>query len=172
MSHRKWRETKQYPSRATSGHQISCSLVSLYFLCDILSSHSGVKGSRRGLLVDGRTLWRFCKSSRNLTSAHPRKLVVGAFRRQTPFLPLSFVAADATASLACSGMICATEDSNRESRDSNASDALIDVGDDGEDDEEKHEGEESRCHMQMSGKMCIKSFQVFRLKLRIYCTCT
>ena len=69
-------------------------------------------------------------------------------------------------------MICATEDSNRESRDSNASDALIDVGDDGEDDEEKHEGEESQCHMQMSGKMCIKSFQVFRLKLRIYCTCT
>ena len=37
-------------------------------------------------------------------------------------------------------MICATEDSNRESRDSNASDALIDVGDDGDDDEEKHEG--------------------------------
>ena len=40
MSHRKWRETKQHPSRDTSGHQISCSLVSLHFLCDILSSHS------------------------------------------------------------------------------------------------------------------------------------
>ena len=37
MSHRKWRETKQQPSRARSGHQISCWLVSLHFLCDILS---------------------------------------------------------------------------------------------------------------------------------------
>ena len=57
------------------------------------------------------------------------------------FLLVSFVAAaaaaaDATASLACSGMIRATDDSNRERRDSKASDALIDVGDDGEVDEE------------------------------------
>ena len=37
MSHRKWRETKQQPSRARSGHQLSCCLVSLHFLCDILS---------------------------------------------------------------------------------------------------------------------------------------
>ena len=37
MSHRKWRATKHHPSRATSGHQISCFLVSLHFLCDILS---------------------------------------------------------------------------------------------------------------------------------------
>ena len=37
MSHRKWGETKQQPSKARSGHQISCSLVSLHFLCDILS---------------------------------------------------------------------------------------------------------------------------------------
>ena len=37
MSHWKWRETKQHPSRARSGHQISCSLVSLHFLCDILA---------------------------------------------------------------------------------------------------------------------------------------
>ena len=37
MLHRKWRETKQQPSRARSGHQISCCLVSLHFLCDILS---------------------------------------------------------------------------------------------------------------------------------------
>ena len=52
------------------------------------------------------------------------------------FLLVSFVGADATASLACSGMIRATDDSNRERRDSKASDALIDVGDDGEVDEE------------------------------------
>ena len=38
MLHRKWRESKQQPSRARSGHQISCCLVSLHFLCDILSS--------------------------------------------------------------------------------------------------------------------------------------
>ena len=37
MSHRKWRETKQQPSRARSGHQLRCCLVSLHFLCDILS---------------------------------------------------------------------------------------------------------------------------------------
>ena len=37
MSHRKYRETKQQPSRARSGHQISCFLVSLHFLRDILS---------------------------------------------------------------------------------------------------------------------------------------
>ena len=35
----KWRETKQHPCRATTGHQISCGLVSLHFLCYILSSH-------------------------------------------------------------------------------------------------------------------------------------
>ena len=38
MSHWKWRETKQQPSRARSGHQISCCLVSLHFLCDILAT--------------------------------------------------------------------------------------------------------------------------------------
>ena len=32
-------ETKQPPSRARSGHQFSCCLVSLHFLSDILSSH-------------------------------------------------------------------------------------------------------------------------------------
>ena len=37
MSHWKWRETKQHPSRARSGYQISCCLVSLHFLCDILA---------------------------------------------------------------------------------------------------------------------------------------
>ena len=62
-------------------------------------------------------------------------------------LLLSFVAADAAATLACSGMICAIEDSNRASRASNPSDALIDDG--GEDGdfkkwEEKHESKESQ----------------------------
>ena len=38
MSHWKWRKTKQQPSRAKAGHQISCCLVSLYFLCDILAT--------------------------------------------------------------------------------------------------------------------------------------
>ena len=38
MSHRKWRETKQEPSRARLGHQISSCLVSLHFLCDILAT--------------------------------------------------------------------------------------------------------------------------------------
>ena len=39
LPNRKWRETKQQPSRARSGHQTSCYLVSLHFLCDILSGH-------------------------------------------------------------------------------------------------------------------------------------
>ena len=37
MLHRKWRSTKQQPSRARSGNQISCCLVSLHFPCNILS---------------------------------------------------------------------------------------------------------------------------------------
>ena len=37
MSHWKWRETKLQPSRARSGNQISCCLVALHFLCDILA---------------------------------------------------------------------------------------------------------------------------------------
>ena len=37
MSRRKWRESKQQPSIARSGHEIGCCLVSLHFLCDILS---------------------------------------------------------------------------------------------------------------------------------------
>ena len=37
MSHWKWRETKLQPSRVRSGHQISCCLLSLHFLCDILA---------------------------------------------------------------------------------------------------------------------------------------
>ena len=38
MSHWKWRETKLQPSRARSGQQISCCLVSLHFLGDILAT--------------------------------------------------------------------------------------------------------------------------------------
>ena len=38
MWHWKWRETKQQLSRARSGHQIGCCLVSLHFLCDILAT--------------------------------------------------------------------------------------------------------------------------------------
>ena len=41
MSHRKWREIKQQPSRARQGHQISCCRVALHFLCDILSGRPG-----------------------------------------------------------------------------------------------------------------------------------
>ena len=37
MSHRKWRSTKQHPSRARAGYQISCCLLSPLFLCDVLS---------------------------------------------------------------------------------------------------------------------------------------
>ena len=50
MSHRKWRETKRHPNIATSGHQISCSLISLNILWDILSSHSVVCTEMRFIL--------------------------------------------------------------------------------------------------------------------------
>ena len=36
VAQRKWRSTKQQPSRARAGYQISCCLLSLHFLCDIL----------------------------------------------------------------------------------------------------------------------------------------
>ena len=38
MSHRKWRKTKQQPSRARSGNHINCCLVSLHFQRDIQST--------------------------------------------------------------------------------------------------------------------------------------
>ena len=41
MSHRKWREIKQQPSRARQGQEISCCIVALHFLCDILSGRPG-----------------------------------------------------------------------------------------------------------------------------------
>ena len=48
MSHRKWRETKQQPSRlsdrARSGNQLLSCLVSLHFLWDIPSGGPGVAG--------------------------------------------------------------------------------------------------------------------------------
>ena len=62
----KWRETKRHPSRATSGHQISCSLVSLHFLCDILSSHS--VGCRL-VIVKAREPWHhFQRTSQEVVS--------------------------------------------------------------------------------------------------------
>ena len=60
MSHWKWRETKQHPSRARSGHKISCSLVSLHFRCDILapipvhvgtSKNKSIKGGHIGQMM-------------------------------------------------------------------------------------------------------------------------
>ena len=38
MTHRIWRESKLQPSRARSGNLISCCLISLHFLCDILQT--------------------------------------------------------------------------------------------------------------------------------------
>ena len=38
MSHRIWRESKLQQSRARSGNLISCCLLSLHFLCDILQT--------------------------------------------------------------------------------------------------------------------------------------
>ena len=48
MPHRKWRETKEQPSRSKSGHQISCCWNSLHFLAVILP-----RGARLGLLIFG-----------------------------------------------------------------------------------------------------------------------
>ena len=40
MLFRKWREIKLQPSRARSSYQLSCCLLSLSFLCDILQSRT------------------------------------------------------------------------------------------------------------------------------------
>ena len=53
MSHWKWRETKLQPSRARSGHQISCCLVSLHFLRDILAPITVKSNSTRY----GKKMW-------------------------------------------------------------------------------------------------------------------
>ena len=53
MSHWKWRETKLQPSRARSGHHISCCLVSLHFLCDILAMITVHVCSKKSLFLSG-----------------------------------------------------------------------------------------------------------------------
>ena len=40
MAHRKWKEIKQQPGTAGPGNILGCWLVSLFFLCDIHSTHS------------------------------------------------------------------------------------------------------------------------------------
>ena len=52
MSHRKWRVTKQDPSRARPGTQLGCCLLSLHFMCDILQS-SPVYGNKSRFLKWG-----------------------------------------------------------------------------------------------------------------------
>ena len=65
MSHRKWRETKQHPSRVRSGNHLSCCLLSLHFLCDILHS---------------RTVYLFCNS-------HPRVYIISISSLVLPWIP-------------------------------------------------------------------------------------
>ena len=65
MSHRKWRESKQQPSRARSGNKLSCCFVSLLFLCDILSGRpvrdrQGRRDSREGGREEAGGLSRRC----------------------------------------------------------------------------------------------------------------
>ena len=65
MSHWKWRETKQQPSKVRSGRQISCCLVSLNFQCNDHCTDKGchIKNTPRpktGLLINchfGYTWW-------------------------------------------------------------------------------------------------------------------
>ena len=47
MSYRKWRSTQQQPSRARAGYQISCCLLSLHFLCDIVSGGPVQRSAKR-----------------------------------------------------------------------------------------------------------------------------
>ena len=51
MSHGKWRESKQQPSKARSGNQLSCCLVSLHFLSHILFGAIPIGSPCRGILV-------------------------------------------------------------------------------------------------------------------------
>ena len=75
MSNRKWRETKQYRSRASSGHQISCCLVSLQlylFLSKAMSFyHTASARSPSSQFVDQATEWSVTKLRSNL-SEHPQ----------------------------------------------------------------------------------------------------
>ena len=66
MLHRKWRETKQQPSRARSGYQLSCFLVSVHFLCEC--------GSKEAERVPRKEVYQFqfkiaCKQERPLHHA-------------------------------------------------------------------------------------------------------
>ena len=75
ISHGKWRETNQQPSRVRSGHQISCSLLSLHFLGDILSGRlvrvdAGWVGSLRRIAVGTALFWT------SLPFLHPLSLSV------------------------------------------------------------------------------------------------
>ena len=70
MSHRKWRETKQQPSRARSGHQISCCLVSLHFLCDTdILSGCPVQSCVESFLLSCEN---FCRNHFPVILSHPR----------------------------------------------------------------------------------------------------
>ena len=68
MWYRKWRETKQQPSRARSGHQSSCCLVPLHFLCDIPVIHEVVSFASQFQSVR-HTLLTFVASSPQCTPA-------------------------------------------------------------------------------------------------------
>ena len=67
MSHRKWRGTKEQPSRARSGHQISCCLVSLHFLC-----LSGCPGVMHGISSAKDSVSSFCRGVRKGKQFRPQ----------------------------------------------------------------------------------------------------
>ena len=70
MLHRKWRESKQQPSRARSGHQISCCLVSLHFLCDTdILSGCPVQSCVESFLLSCEN---FCRNHFPVILSHPR----------------------------------------------------------------------------------------------------
>ena len=70
MSHWKWRETKQHPSRARSGHQINCSLVSI----SISLRHTGADPGRHVSISNWNLKWFFkpkLKPKCFLLNCHP-----------------------------------------------------------------------------------------------------
>ena len=77
MLHKKWRETNQEPSRVRSGHQISCCLVSLHFLCDIPFGHAVLCGSNSAKVV-------VCRGRRQAGRLFPSSVgtTIGARRRR------------------------------------------------------------------------------------------
>ena len=64
MSHRIWRETMHDPSKARSGNKLSCCLLSLRFLCDILRSGTVVSPVR------GAFTKYTCDMSRKSAASH------------------------------------------------------------------------------------------------------